>query len=159
MDARLVVLKKILDVLAVPADVTGLDARKAIQKAIYLTQASGLQLGYGYGWYLRGPYSTSLARDYYAMALALRMGEVAAPDLRTDVQTKLDPIKGVLNVPAATDLSQPDWLELLASVHFLRTVRGLDDSAAGDVLVKEKPALASHRPRAVEALQQAGLLP
>ena len=40
MDARLVLLKKLLDTLGIQADVSRLAPRKAIQKAIYLTQAS-----------------------------------------------------------------------------------------------------------------------
>ena len=158
MDGRLVVLKKILDSLHIPTSVTDLDARKRIQKAVYLTQAAGVGLGYGYGWYLRGPYSTSLARDYYAMALELRMGEVAEPELRDDVQAQLTPIKAIVDVPEGVNLPQPDWLELLASVHFLRAVRGLDDGGTSEVMTKEKASLAPYQARAVESLKQVGLL-
>ena len=158
MDGRLMVLKKILDSLHIPADVGQLDDRKRIQKAVYLTQAAGLGLGYGFGWYLRGPYSTSLARDYYAMALELRLGEVAQTELRADVLTQLAPIQGIVNAPADVKLSQADWLELLASVHFLRDVRALDDTGVANVLAKEKAPLAPFQTQATTALQQAGLL-
>lgn len=159
MDTRLIALNKVLDVLNVPAQIGSLDARKLVQKAIYLAQASGLQLGYGYGWYLRGPYSTSLARDYYAMAAALRLGEGATGNLRHDVVEQLEPVRNLAELPAGWNLSHADWLELLASVHFLRTVRGLNKHRATDVLRKEKPTLAPHETSAALALQRANLLP
>ena len=119
-----------------------------------------MQLGYGYGWYVRGPYSTSLARDYYAMALELSIGEVAEGSLADSVKTRLAPLAAIVIPPTdAVSLDRPDWLELLASVHFLRKVRGLSDGGVASVLAKEKPSLATFRPIASEQLEQAGLLP
>jgi hypothetical protein len=158
MDGRLVVLERILDSLHITPDVSNLDGRKRIQKAVYLTQAAGVGLGYGFGWYLRGPYSTSLARDYYAMALELRLGSTAAQNLRPDITHQLKPVADIVNPPAGVSLDQADWLELLASVHFLRAARGLDDAGVAGVLAKEKAPLAPHQKRATTALQQAGLL-
>lgn len=158
MDGRLAVLKKILDCVAVPANVNSLAGRKEIQKAIYLAQAAGLKLGYSFGWYVRGPYSTSLARDYYAMAAAVRLGEQATADLRDDVRERLAPVRELVTGAAPADVARPEWLELLASVHFLRTVRNLSPDASREVLEREKPNLAQHEDAAVAALQQAALL-
>jgi len=41
------------------------DNRLKYQKLIYLVQNSGLSLGYGYNWYVRGPYSPSLTQDLF----------------------------------------------------------------------------------------------
>ena len=46
----------------------GHNARFHIQKCVFIAQYLGLETEYAYGRYLNGPYSTSLARDYYAFA-------------------------------------------------------------------------------------------
>ncbi len=44
------------------------DQRLILQKTVYLLQrAAGIELDYHYNWYLRGPYSPTLARDAYRM--------------------------------------------------------------------------------------------
>lgn len=40
----------------------GFDDRLRLQKVVYMLQAFGVNLGYGFSWYFRGPYCTSLAR-------------------------------------------------------------------------------------------------
>ena len=44
---------------------TSFDQRLIFQKTIYLLQAFGLYLGYVFSWYIRGPYSSELARKGY----------------------------------------------------------------------------------------------
>lgn len=60
MDSNLIALKLFLDDLGVSADIETIDDRKRVQKAVYLGQAAGADLGYRFGWYLLGPYSPSL---------------------------------------------------------------------------------------------------
>lgn len=159
MDTRLVVLNRLLETLDVPVDVTSIDARKKMQKAVYLAQASGLKLGYAYGWYLLGPYSTSLARDYYALASTLGAdAPTIGAELRDEVRAGLAPLREALNVPHGVQLSAPQWFELLSSVHFLRKVRGLPPPDANAVLLKEKPEVAPFADRATVALGAAQLL-
>jgi uncharacterized protein YwgA len=40
--------------------------RIRLQKIIYILKQAGLNLGYSFGWHIRGPYSPSLADDGYA---------------------------------------------------------------------------------------------
>lgn len=42
-----------------------IDDRILLQKKIYLAQDIGLPLGYGYSWYIHGPYSTDLTSAAY----------------------------------------------------------------------------------------------
>ncbi len=63
MDARLAALKLVLNELGETSDISSVSERLRLQKAVYLTQALGLNLGYHYSWYLRRPYSTSLTQD------------------------------------------------------------------------------------------------
>ena len=46
--------------------------RLKLQKTIYLLQANGLQLGYGFSWYKYGPYSQDLVQDAYEVLRAER---------------------------------------------------------------------------------------
>src|SRR5205807_10531285 len=44
------------------------EKRLEFQKTIYLLQEAGADLGYQFGWYKHGPYSSSLADDAYVLA-------------------------------------------------------------------------------------------
>jgi uncharacterized protein YwgA len=45
------------------------DNRFMIQKYVYLARYFNLEMGYGFSMYLHGPYSRSLADDYYDLAI------------------------------------------------------------------------------------------
>ncbi len=51
-----VVLKLVLDEIGVQAQVRAFTQRLFIQKGIYLTQLTGLDLGYRFLWFIHGPY-------------------------------------------------------------------------------------------------------
>ena len=72
----------------IPCDIDTLDDRKLIQKAVYLGQLSGVDLGYRFGWYIRGPYSTSLTRDYFSLAQALGSKDDAWKNLNLKKRVK-----------------------------------------------------------------------
>jgi hypothetical protein len=144
MEERCVALKLLLDAVSIPSQIRTVADRKRVQKAIYLIQLTGVDLGYQYGWYLMGPYSPALTRDYYDLAAALDEGDDATGDvaLRGPVLERLDAVKKLMDVPNYCDLDQPSWLELVASVHYLQKTRGLSEAAANEELAKSKPALA-----------------
>ena len=159
MEQSQVALKLLLDALGVAPTIDKVSQRKAVQKAVYLGQVSGVDLGYRYNWYRMGPYSPGLTRDYFALA-----GTLAGPDdptkgfeLREPVRAKLASVRPLMAVPDGVSLSQADWLELLASVHFLRARRGLSPAEIRDVLTKEKPHVVSYLNQAIAALQNGGL--
>jgi len=141
MDSRLVLLKLFLNELGVSDSINEIDERKSIQKAVYLGQRlAGIDLGYRFGWYLRGPYSPSLTQDYYALADSLSAGdkEWEQKSLKPEIANKLKKNARVLNKPSNVILSDADWLELIASVDFLRNVRKCDDEEVRRILKKEK---------------------
>ena len=41
------------------------DDRLLLQKIVYMLQKAGINFGYYFSWYLRGPYSAGLAKDAY----------------------------------------------------------------------------------------------
>lgn len=161
MDARLIALKLFLDELDVPSNIETIDDRKRVQKAVYLGQLSGVDLGYRFGWYLKGPYSTELTKDYYSLA-----GDIAAGDrdyekveLQGSLRERLQTIRPLMEVPEGIPLSPESWLELVSSLHFLYKVRGLNKEAALNVLKEEKPQLSEFADNAEEVLHHVNLLP
>ncbi|HEY6236176.1 MAG TPA: hypothetical protein VIW69_13840, partial [Candidatus Elarobacter sp.] len=74
MNKRQKVVVATVIALDIPLRVDTLDERKALQKAIYLAQEIGVDLGYMYGWHQMGPYSSQLAEDYQDAAYASQLG-------------------------------------------------------------------------------------
>ncbi len=159
MEPRLQALKALLDALGVGAEISTVADRKRIQKAVYLGQRAGANLGYRFGWYVRGPYSPPLADAYYALANALAMGDEPPAELRLNpnLATPLKKLLPVLKPPEGITLSQEDWLELLASWDYLLAVSKATPEAAVEKLKREKPLLAPMVENAVDARAQAGL--
>ena len=160
MQAKLTVLKLILDELGIPDSIETVDDRKRVQKAIYLTQLTGVHLGYRFGWYKKGPYSPDLTKDYYALADAIQVEgeEFASVKLQPEVRKRLDRVKPLLDVPHGVSLQQEDWLELVSSVHFLRKISKRTQVQSVDVINAEKPQLSEFIPAAERALSAADLL-
>jgi uncharacterized protein YwgA len=160
MDAKLVALKLFLTELGVPEKIETVRDRKRVQKAIYVGQLSGVDLGYRFGWYLMGPYSPALTRDYYDLDEAIGEGdkEYEGVELKAPIRTHLSQIKSLFSVPSKVKLCQEDWLELLSSVHFLRKVSGYDKDTAHSVLEKQKPQLVDYESAAEAELKKAALL-
>jgi len=117
MDRQQIALKLTLDCLSMPAKVTSFEDRLVLQKSVYLCQAAGVDLGYYFRWYLRGPYCSALAADGYSVSVDLAQGNDESSNWTLDAKsrTNLDQVNSLLE---AEDPRAP-WLELLASVHFL----------------------------------------
>lgn len=161
MDRGQVALKLFLDELGIPVDIETIDDRKRVQKAVYLGQLSGVDLGYRFGWYIMGPYCPSLTRDYFPLAEALASGDTdwEGLSLKEEVRGKLARIRPLMDPPGNVDLSQEDWLELVASLDFLRRVSKLDEEEALKVLRKEKSHVFDYVEHAKKALEDAQLPP
>ena len=160
MDGSLVVLKLFLDELGIDTKIESLNDRKRVQKAVYLGQLSGIDLGYRFGWYLLGPYSTSLARDYYELADEIDLGESppAGRQLKGPIKERLAKIVPILEPPEGFDESPEDWLELLASYQYLRRIQKLNEKKTLEKLASSKPHLSCHAAMARRELSGVRLL-
>ena len=158
MAEQMTVLKLVLDELNLANSISTIDDRIALQKVVCLTQEAGLQLGYGYNWYIRGPYSPALAADYYQLASdQVAVAEKAAGFTLTSSATRaVNKVAAILEVPNDVQLSGVYWLELLASVAFLRRRYRFSAEAAKAKIESSKPLLAPHFDRAMTALTSAG---
>ena len=159
MEMKLIVLKLFLDALGIGSEIATFDERKSIQKAVYLGQLTGADLSYRFGWYLKGPYSPSLAEDYYHLADELEVDSESYQEyqLKKSLRDKLKKIQPLLEVPNNIRLPKEEWLELLASCDYLRRVRKLSNDKVDEVLKKEKPELYEYAHRAREVLKETPL--
>lgn len=150
MADRLKALELVLAELEVPLSIDTVDDRLVVQKAVYLAQTA-VPLGYSYGWYLRGPYSPRLAQDYYMYAQSNRANDINT-ELKETVKALLRPVKNLIKAkPDHTSLTH--WLELLASLHYLRVQRKKSRDEAIDQITATKPHLTSLVDNGSEALQ------
>lgn len=143
MEPRLIALRLFLNQLEVSSEINTLADRVRVQKAVYLGQLSGVDLGYRFGWYLRGPYCTRLTKDYFEIeeAIELEEDDYKNMELKSSIKKKLDKVSPVLKKPASVDLEYEEWLELVASYHYLRKIRECSEKEARAVLENEKPHL------------------
>ena len=158
MKNKLIALKLFLEELGVPSDIDTVDERKRVQKSIYLGQIAGVDLGYHFGWYLKGPYSPELTKDYYELNETLADGdlEYQKKELKGQLKERLHAIQPIINTPCDLPLSQEDWLELLASVHY--QFSRFDQDTARKNIDREKPNLIPYIQNAEEVLRKSKLL-
>ncbi|MBN2272291.1 MAG: hypothetical protein JXN61_16895 [Sedimentisphaerales bacterium] len=119
MDRQQIGVKLAVDVLKLPFQVGTFRDRLIMQKTVYLAQAAGVNLGYYYHWYLYGPYSPSLTRDEFAIAMDISAGMDESEGWKLDDQSskRLEDMRGIFADLDRDALARK--LELLASVHFL----------------------------------------
>jgi len=115
---RQIGLKLVMDHLGLPVTLDSFGDRLILQKAIYCAQAAGVNLGYFYRWYLRGPYCPAVADDGFAMRDESPQGIEESKSWTLDASSvaKLERIRDLL-IEDRDALAVK--LELLASVHFL----------------------------------------
>ena len=98
-------------------DMSTFNGRLTLQKTIYLMQAFGVYLGHNFSWYLRGPYSSHLA------SVGFTLQEIyhkipAAGHFEKKTQKKFDKFIKFMS----DKKHDPDRLEILASIHFLKKI-------------------------------------
>jgi len=105
-------------------ELTTFGDRLRLQKLIYIVQMAGLDLGYRYNWYLRGPYCPGLTRDAFLLKEEIAAGEKAYSDyeLSKEAQKVMCAARAIWSPEAVSQSPSNEWLELLASLHFLKDV-------------------------------------
>lgn len=159
MNPKLAALQLALNALGITPEIDDVGARKTIQKAVYLAQRHALDLGYRYGWYKMGPYSPSLAEDYYELARSRAVGEKTnghrLPEKRAQA---LHALRSLFKPPSGFQFSQEDWLELLASADYLRRVRKFESQQVRSTVAEQKNKLLQYLDVAEKALAEHGFI-
>lgn len=99
-------------------NVHSLEGRIVIQKTIYFLQAlvNGLDLGYSFSWYIHGPYSTKLMAEAFETDKKWnRIRAKRLSDMEIEILNRLFVFLGDRSNDAV-------WLELLGSIHLLKTL-------------------------------------
>lgn len=119
MERRQIGLRLLLDQLGLQARVDTFEDRLILQKTVHLAQAAGVNLGYYFRWYLRGPYCPSVADDGYCIVSELNQGTDDSDGWSLDAASvkKAAGIRDIFQCGDRPALAKK--LELLASVHFL----------------------------------------
>jgi uncharacterized protein YwgA len=162
-------LKLALDRAVVPVQLDTFSRRFNIQKRVYLIQIAGCDLSYRYGWYLRGPYSKTLTADAFTLKAELEAAEQdhARHELSAQAAGRIDKAKALWSRPDDASVGGDEWLELLASLHYLKHIAYWPREATRDLdavfakLVEAKPQFTNARAAAGRAwgrLDEFGLL-
>lgn len=163
-----IVLKLVLDAVGQSLMLDTFEQRLMIQKKVYLTQLTGLDLAYRFGWYLHGPYSRELTRDAFHLKEEIELGEC---DYK---KKKLGPFAHMRVQQAPRiwagkpgEIGEDDWLELLASLHYLKHIAYMGKDAHRDfdnvwkALIDSKPRFKGRKAdgrKARAQLDRVGLL-
>lgn len=128
-------LKLTLAEVGIPAPTLAtFSERLNVQKKVYLTQLMGYDLGYRFGWYIRGPYCRELTEDAFTLKDELASGEKDHQlyALSDEAEAKIGRAKRLWATPTVLGVSHDQWLELLASVHYLKHIAYFPQGAAKD---------------------------
>lgn len=118
MADRKVLLKLAANHLGISSEQDTFDNRLILQKAIYILQASGINFGYRYSWYIKGPYCPDVTYEAFDMK-----GSPLVSQYRLGPQTaeKIKPLVPLFNYLKTddTDDSSGRKFERLASILFV----------------------------------------
>jgi uncharacterized protein YwgA len=112
LKSRLIALKLVLDTLGIPFDPHPRDSRMIIHKAVYLAQEKAVDLGYHFGWYLKGVYCPELAKDICEIDEKIETYCIAASknQFYKRHRDRLNELTPLLTPPDIIDMPQVDWL-------------------------------------------------
>ncbi len=126
-----------------------------VQKTIFLLQYfDAISLSYRYVWFLHGPFSIQLDKDFRSLVYASEIGlDSALVDSHSLSQHVIRKVKSTLKlISPPPSVQEKDWKELLASYFYFYRIEEGDSSAAISALKKNKPALEYLLPLAQEFL-------
>jgi len=117
-------LKLVLDEIGLgDLEIGNFLSRKILQKKMYILQLTGVDLGYRFNWYLYGPYCPALASDTFALRDEIGYDqEFNDYELNAKTRGKLDILKDIAGPCEGVQISEPEWFELLASLHYLKHI-------------------------------------
>jgi uncharacterized protein YwgA len=163
MNAARVELKLVLDEVEISElSLDTFSQRFNIQKRVYLIQLMGYDLGYRYGWYIKGPYCRHLTADAFTLREELAGGQRDYEGYKLSPQAtdQIARAKNLWALPNGLSIDSDHWLELLASIHYLKHIvywpKGAkkDFDAIFKTLIESKPHFAHAKSAASQAWQR-----
>lgn len=137
---RELILSRILQLAGIDhVDMDNFDNRLVYQKIVYLMQNYGLSLGYGYSWYVKGPYSPELTKTLFNITpqISAESANFVFDDNDSIIE-KVTNFKSLLN----DQIRNPLFLEILASIIFIQKSSQIrDNTSVKKELLRLKPKL------------------
>ena len=124
---------RVLNQLGIKPVMTSFSTRLRVQKILYLLQELGLQTGWKFSWYIRGPYSPDLAHELF------EHHEKAVKELREEEDEKKS-IRQFREKFGDSALSAQQ-LEAAAAIIYVAKSTGLRSASLAVRVSKEKPYL------------------
>ena len=121
------------------------DERLISQKKVFLLQEFGINLGYSYNWYIRGPYSPDLISYIYNKLDILSNYDFSDYSLSEKAREQVEKVNKLADDCPKT-LSQASWYELLASLLYIAKKWKSEDLTS--ILIKQKPQYTEEECRA-----------
>lgn len=122
-----------------------LSDRLLVQKKIYLSQALGIDFGYRYNWYLKGPYSPELTSAAFDI-IPHGIDYIKEYEFGSEVLSVFSKVNQMCDSEnrEKRNMAIADWYELLASIHYLKNnIIGPNKEAVCSKLISEKPKYTS----------------
>jgi len=121
-------------------DISTFKQRKILQKTIYILSQLGLGFNYNYTWYIHGPYSPALADDAYELANNREYYDEEIKNYR--FKKAAQGIINKFNRLFADRKDDEEWLELIASLLFLRENYRQHGEDLANLLIRKKAKFA-----------------
>lgn len=134
MEKQRILLKLILDKMDLgDLNLQSFQNRLKYQKKIYLLQLFGLDLGYRYNWHIHGPYCPSLTSDLFTLKEEVEVEKERDYEnykLKENFKRKTDQVKKLWR-KKPDSVNDALWVELLASLHYLKHIAYWGKSKVG----------------------------
>lgn len=121
---KLAELQLFADAFEIALDMQSFSSRLLVQKKIYLLQLFGVDLGFRYGWYIRGPYCPALTKRVYELEEQSGYGDQIKRnyELKNDAKQKVNDFVVKYNqmLCGLSGANEADKAELLVSLHYIR---------------------------------------
>lgn len=143
-----------------PLSIEKIQDRVIAQKVVYLSNQFGVSCGdFEFSWYKKGPYSRALTKLLYDNINQDEDQHLNNYMLNYDAKKNLEPLKRLVQ-SRPKDLSEADWLELLASIHFLykQYYPLLKDEVVNNLLFFKPKYTPSQAKIAIGKLEKSGII-
>ena len=112
--------------------------RILLQKKVYLAQDIGMPLGYGYSWYIHGPYSTDLTAVAYQV-IPEGIDSIEGKTLKAPYDAMISKVNAIENEMEGLKIGVVQWYELIASIAYWYKRGYTEETRAIEKIKETKP--------------------
>lgn len=129
--------------------VESINDRILLQKKIYLAQDIGLPLGYGYSWYIHGPYSPDLTAVAYQIVPEgdSNIEKHSFKPPYNSIISKVNALEKVIDKQGLT-ISVVQWYELIASIAYWYKQGKKSEDEIEEIIHTTKPQFTKEQTKA-----------